>query len=412
MLEHRFKFSVLFLILALALVSGCRPVVDSISSRPEAAIPDESLPASPDTAGVPAATSAPAATSTPAGEPPASADPMANCPREEPGRHLYASEINGFCFLYPDGFTIQPDELRPDEVVKLVGPREEAGPKQMELATVTLWVASNGRADVADSAAYAQKWREYNISSMDPAEIIQEDTTIGGYPAVILNGLPGMILQRAGFVVANGFKYSMTISPQPGFVSELDEPVRKAWEMMVTSIYFFPPLIPRETAIVSEVCPQPGPGMKVLVREPEGFCFLYPEDFELNPNFYGRVEGPNLGNWEDFENVRVALTLGTYPALASDQAQTPREYAAVVNDIDPDTLQDLTIGGAQAVIFKINPPSGPWASRLAYILTADGRVYTIVNDPWEPERWPESSAPFEAVWETVTGSLTFFPPWK
>ena len=407
MLEHRFKFPVLFLILVLALVSGCRPVVDTISPQPEATIPVVSPTASPEPAGVLDAIS------TPVEESPAAADPMASCPREEPGKHLYASEINGFCFLYPDGFTIQQDELRPDEVVKLVGPREEAGPKQMELATVTLWVASNGRADVADSAAYAQKWREYNISPMDPAEIIQESVTIGGHPAVVLDGLPGMILQRAGFVVANGYKYSMTISPQPGFVTELDEPVLQAWDMMVTSIYFFPPLIPRETAIVSEVCPQPGPGTKVLVREPEGFCFLYPEDFELNPNFYGRVEGPtSLGNWEGFEDVRVALTLGTYPALASDKAQTPREYAAMVNDIDPDTLQDRTIGGAQAVVFKINPTAGVWASRLAYILTADGRVYTIVNDPWEPERWPESTAAFEAVWETVTGSLTFFPPWK
>ncbi len=407
MLERRFTFPVLFLILVLALVSGCRPGVDFTSTQPAAVPPGESVPATPNAAG------APDAINTPAEESQAGADPMANCPREEPGKRLYASEINGFCFLYPEGFTIQPDELRPDEVVKLVGPREEAGPKQMEVATVTLWVASNGRADVPDSAAYAQKWRAMYIAPGDPAEIGQSTAQIGGHPAVVLDGLPGMILQRAGFVVANGFKYSMTISPQPGFVSELDEPVRQAWDMMAASMYFFPPLIPRETALVSHVCPQAGPGTKLLVQEAEGYCFLYPEDFYLNRDFNARVEGgPNLGNWEGFENVHVSLTVGGYPMLASDKAQTPRDHAARISDVDPNSVQDRTIGGAQAVVFKVDPQVGPWASRQAYILTESGRVYTIVNDPWEPERWPESSAPFEAVWETVTGSLTFFTPWK
>ncbi len=407
MLEHRFKFFILFLILVLALVSGCQPAVDSNSPQLETTTPGESLPA-PTEPG-----DAPEATSTPAEEIPAAADPMANCPREEAGRHLYASEINGFCFLYPDGFTIQPDELRPDEVVKLVGPREEPSPKQMELATVTVWVASNGRADIANSAAYAQKWRALNIPPGEPVELAQEIGSIGGYPAVVLDGLPGMIAQRAGFVVANDFKYMLTISPQPGFVGELDEPVRQAWEMITSTISFFPPLIPRETAQVSAVCPQPGAGTLLLVQESDGYCFLYPADFALNRAFNARVEGgPNLGNWEGFENVRVSLTVGAYPMLASDKAQSPHEYAAGIYDVDPGSIQDRTIGGARAVVFKVDPPLGPWASRQAYILTDSGLVYTIVNDPWEPERWPESSAPFEAVWETAVGSLTFFTPWR
>lgn len=212
----------LVLVFLLALV-GCQPAAPP--GHPEATEPASSQPTATENASLPAATETPVLEPGPE----VTADPLANCPGEEAGKRLYTSEINGFCFLYPDGFTIQPDELHPDEVVKLVGPTEEAGPKQQEVATVTLWVANNGPADVADSAAYAQKWRELNVPAGDPNEITQESTTIGGHPAEVLDWLPGMIRQQTGFVVADDNKYTVTISPAPGFVTDLDEPVKQAW---------------------------------------------------------------------------------------------------------------------------------------------------------------------------------------
>ncbi len=400
----------LFLALLLPFAAGCQPVNVPAPVLPSATVQAASLPAVTDTVAV-KSTAVPQAETTPVSS--TTADPLANCPREAPGLRLYANPLNGLCFLYPDTFTIQPDELRPQEVVNLVGPQETPGPKQMELATVHVYVASNGPADVSDSAAYAQKWRSVFISPQDPVEINQASLNMDGIPAVVLNGLPGMIQAQTGFVVANDYKYTVTISPQPGFVSELNESVTKAWETVTSSIVFFPPLIQREVRLANQVCPQAAEGTKRLVQEAEGYCFLYPADFETDPAFSGRVEGgPNLGNSSDFQNVHVSLTLGAYPLLASDLVQAPREILALRLDVDLNSVQDRTFGGARAVVFKSNPEGGPWASRQAIIVTNEKRVYTIVNDPWEPERWPESMAPFAAVWQTVTGSLTFFTPWN
>jgi len=402
MIQKAKRCSFLLYLALLVLAAGCQPVVSSpapVATQP----PVQEI----------VVTLLPATAAQPAVIQPTAGEWLANCPVEEAGRNLYVSEINGFCFLYPDGFVIQPDELRPDEVVKLVGPREEAGSKQMEVATVLVWLASNGPADAATSVEYAQKWRDLYISPLDPAEITSSETEMGGHPAVVLDSLPGMILQKSGFVVANGYKYSLTVSPAPGFVSELDEPAGQAWAMITETVYFFPPLVERETVLASQACPPPAAGTKLLVREAEGYCFLYPDDFQINQAFGGRVEGgPDLGNWEGFGHVHVSLMLGAYPVLAGDLAQTPREHAAGIAGVDPNTIQERTIGGALAVVFKTDPPAGPWAARQAYILTDQSRVYTIVNDPWEPERWPESTGPFERVWETVTESLTFFTPWN
>jgi hypothetical protein len=403
MSDQAFKQTIIVILLAVTLLAaGCQSADVAPASTVETDTTATAIP----TAASHNIVTEPVPSSTP------NTDKLALCPREEAGKSLYVSEIHGFCFLYPAEFQFQTNELRPNEVIKLVGPTEQPKPKQMEVATVLFWIANNGTADVADSAAYANKWREVMLEPMEAAELVEETAVIGGQPAIVLKNLPGMISRRSGYVVANGHKYTLTLLPDLNFARELEQPAALAWDTITSSIVFFPPILTRETIRAENVCPQALEGTRTYASEREGYCFLYPQDFEPIPDITGRIEGgPNLGNWQGFENIRTALTVGSYPQLAENVYDNPRDMLTQRSHINSDEVQDRTIGGARAVVFRDSPPGGPWASRQA-IIVVDGRTYTVLSDPWEPERWPEAMPYLDNVWETAIGSMTFFTPWN
>ena len=122
-----------FLILAvlLALTQACTlfsvniprtPAVDATveNSQPPSATPSPMVP--------------PTETPTP--------DAAALCPTPDANSSLFLSRENGFCFLYPLGFSLEPDFQRPEEAFALIGP-VEPGTNQ-ERIRVTLSIAYNG----------------------------------------------------------------------------------------------------------------------------------------------------------------------------------------------------------------------------------------------------------------------------
>jgi hypothetical protein len=340
-----------------------------------------------------------------------SGDPLVNCPKEEPGKILLVSEVNGFCFLYPSAFSAQRDEMRPNQVVKLTGPLEEEKQKSMNRVAPVMWVASNGPADVADSAAYAQKYRDLK-GQFEPLDLPGRPVVIAGYPAELVSEQPGMLPQQMAFVVANGTKYTLTLHPELGLNAELDPALREVWETVTGSIVFFAPLVTSPVVLPGEACPTPAAGEALYIHELDGYCFLYPQEFAPEAGFPGRLLGDlNLGSWQGFENVHPSLGLGSYPLMQGEAAQTPRALMESRSDVAPDSVREQTIGGALGVVFMVRPPAGPWASQQA-IVVKDGRVYTLLSDPWEPERWPQAIPLVQTAWDTVLRSLTFFNPWN
>jgi hypothetical protein len=335
--------------------------------------------------------------------------PGTACPTATEGTTLYVNEENGFCLLYPSYFEVQPTYTdRPDEVFALIGPLLD--PDAMETIAVVLTVSYNGAADGLDSAGYADKWQELYLAGIDPTalNVTREDVAISGLPAVVLRNLPGYGNQRGAFLVANGIKYQIALQPQPEDVPALAEHTNLVWETVTSSIVFFPPQNDRPVVRAEDVCPPETADTRLYTRLVDGYCFLYPADFEPDPAFPGAVTGgPVVGTDPDFGNVRTSLTLGTF---GSFPGQTPRDVLAPRLDlIDAASVQDVTIGGYPAVIFR--DPRGPWASRQAMIMVGDF-AYTIVAQPWEPERWPDGIPYLDRVWDTVTGSLAFFNKWR
>ncbi len=122
----------LILITALILLQACALSVDP---TPTLIPPTEVI--APPPSETPTTAPTPTLTPTP--------DPTAQCPTPNATSSLYLSKENGFCFLYPIGFTLQPDSQRPNEALILLGP-VEPGTSQERLR-VTLNLAYNGPAD-------------------------------------------------------------------------------------------------------------------------------------------------------------------------------------------------------------------------------------------------------------------------
>jgi hypothetical protein len=287
--------------------------------------------------------------------------------------------------------------------VNLIGPL--ADPSGMETIGVRLSVAFNGPSEGMSSAQYAARWREIH---QVPAEVPEYGETVSGRPAWTLNGIPGFGTERRSFLIVDGFRYSLSLVPVPEDMPSLTQEAAQAWETLMGSLVFFPPQVQHEYLQAEQVCPEETAEARLYVSLRDGFCLLYPADFEPDPSFPGSFTGgPVVGSLPDWGDIRTSLTFGTFGLFPGS---TAREVLAPRLDlIDAASVADTTIGGAQAVTFR--DPRGPWASRQAMIIYRDF-VYTIVAQPWEPERFPSGIEYLDRVWDSVVGSVAFFNRWR
>jgi hypothetical protein len=117
--------------------------------------------------------------------------------------------------------------------------------------------------------------------------------------------------------------------------------------------------------------------------------------------------GPVVAELEGFGAIRANLVMGT-AGRARDE--TPGELLEPrLELIDAASVEERTIGGAPAVTFI--DPRGPFPSRQAMIVAND-TLYTIVNQPYAPQRYPAAMAHVDLVWQSATESLAFFTPWR
>lgn len=397
MITQKWSSTLWMLVLLAFLASACTPAPAQGTPAEDTAEPLQATPLVTEAPGQPGEITPP---------PAATADPFDACPAAGGGQELYTSEEDGICFLFPDHFTPTLATEGHVEYISLVGPHETPAPNQMEFAVVTLNVYNSGPADGLDSAAYAAKYQQVFGPMLDATA--QVPAVIGGQPAVIVTGIPGFFTQQSAFIVANGYKYRIWLAPEIGAVSELDEHARLVWDTVINSIVFAPPVNERQYLNAAQVCPAQTADLRLYINERDGYCLLYPADFTSSPDFQGNFAGgPVLGDYMDFPDVTTSLTVGTFGLFPG---QTPRQaFSGILQRADPASVQDAQIGGYPAVIMRT--VDDPWATRTAGVLVND-QGYTILAQPWEPERWPDGVPYLERVWETVISSMAFFDPWR
>jgi len=329
----------------------------------------------------------------------------ADCPVAGDGTLLYVDVDKGFCFLYPANYTLSNDFTRPEQAVALdSGPLDDS----IEPLAVFMRVESNGPAQVADSAAYANRWQDVYWPDF-PDITYQDGFQVGGVDAASLRGIPGRGASARAFIVKDGYKYGIEIVPgQWEAGSEMQALIDALWNTVTGSIVFAQPAMTFDITTPQGVCPNPVDGTGLLVSEKEGYCYLYPSDFDKDPTFAGGVTGrEDLGDVEGFTDIRVSFTLAF---AGTAQGQTPQQIYDVARNptIDDDQVTQATIGGAEAVVYR--DPRGPWVSRGALIVSEDN-FYTIVLQPVDEAQFPEAIPDAERLWDTAVNSLAFFDPY-
>lgn len=332
-------------------------------------------------------------------------DPTAACPVAGEGTTQIIDREQGFCLLYPSYFTIGGEYEPGVDILALNGPVIETERPMGEVPSVNLYVSLTGAAEGMDAAVYAGRYQEYYGQGLS-----SEPMSIGGQPAVVVQGIPTYAGGQDLFFIANGYRYHLWLTPELGRIPELEEHAQLVWKIVTESLVLFPPEAPPSFVTAEQVCPQATADSWLYTDKVYGMCALIPNEFEERPDmigtgiFYG---GAVLAQVADFGDVRTSIAFGPYGFFPTE---SPRQVLEMrMETILGETLQDTSIGGAPAVIFE--DTAGPWKTRQALIISR-GRGYTILVQPFEPEQWPSELNLLEKAWSTALSSMAFFDPWR
>ncbi len=143
-----------------------------------------------------------------------------------------------------------------------------------------------------------------------------------------------------------------------------------------------------------------------------GFCFLYPSGFEKNPydagqiNVVGLVAGPALDSSAD--PLRATVLLEVIPSASPDLAAAVTEITREFQGQPGVTIkqQPIDLGGVPAVLLTGVPGRG--GSR-DVVAVQNGLRYRLLFMP-EPQMFPKAAPDFQALYDAVTQSFTFFQP--
>jgi len=320
----------------------------------------------------------------------------------------YLNQEAGFCFLYPGELALPSSDTSASDSIGLYGPPYP--PDSIEPVSVSITVTYVGPTIyVSDSAVYARMWVDTYMSEY-PETFQEEPITLSGHQAAVIGNLPGYMTYREAFLVFNGYKYTLSLSPEIGAIPELDPLAQETWDTVLSSIVFFEPTLVKEVVRSENVCPQATADTQLSIDRKTGVCFLAPADATPDPLFptNGYEIGPT-GTHPNFEEVRTSLVVGiSGPAQGKDN---PRDAVPGIleSGVEPGSVQDITLDGKPAIAFI--DTDGPWWHRLTVVIAND-TVYTINMNPYDEAQYPEMIADADRLWNTAIDSIAFFTPFK
>jgi inhibitor of cysteine peptidase len=125
-----------------------------------------------------------------------------DCPEPTGETQVFVSQEAGFCLLYPVNFEATITE----GLSQISGPPSGGGPEPLR---ATLVIDASGVANGRTAAQIADEV----IAQTPDVTITRSDTTLGGEPAVILEGVPGRAGNRQLITVRGDRVYWLTLSP-------------------------------------------------------------------------------------------------------------------------------------------------------------------------------------------------------
>lgn len=169
----------------------------------------------------------------------------------------------------------------------------------------------------------------------------------------------------------------------------------------------------------AEACPTPDADTTLYISRDNGFCMLVPLGIEISPHPLRPdemifLQGPSetLGPKQQ-EGAAVWMQVAQNgPANGLDSAGYAQKWSELygVSEVfgppDPPLESEPAMVGGQAATILRNLP-GMIRMQSAFVI-ADGVKYQLTLAP-QPGDVPELDAAAQSLWDTVTGSIVFFP---
>ena len=305
------------------------------------------------------------------------------CPAATADLKLVVSTEDRFCLLYPAEFTWDGARMI---VLNPVGAPGDV-PGEAWLLVSTSEAGGQTAAQIADA----------EIAAVGAGfEISRVELTVGGQPAILVDGLPAQDSVRYVYVVNSDRLYRFEF--MPWFPQDGASPLERLYQSVVDSIRFLP--TGEAVSAPSNGCSPETDALKLLVNSENGFCLLHPAEFTwdgrqmvvLNPNpMPGDLPG------EAWLDVQFSEAGGQTVAQIVDA-----ELAALGGAFEI-ARTDLTIDGKPAILLDGLPAQD--SARFVYIVHND-RLYRFGFLPWYPQ---DGATPLEKLYQSVVDTLHFLP---
>lgn len=176
-------------------------------------------------------TPSPTPTATPlAMTPTVTATALSQQPCTPPDETVRRYDARSFCLLAPSEVIRQDDGT--GDAVLLAQPFQ---PDQPE-AVVTFLIQSHPANGRTLDAAVAEMLAPYPAELT--AQVVQTSLTLGGYPAVALDGLPGQTMNRQAAVIAGDTLYTLLLMPYGPSVPAAQPIAESLWQSVAASLTF------------------------------------------------------------------------------------------------------------------------------------------------------------------------------
>lgn len=155
-----------------------------------------------------------------------------SCPEPGAGEKLFTGQVeavgSSYCFLYPADFEVLPGQM--EGFASLVGPKygEGSEPLRANLSLVT-----------EDPAGRSlQEYLEAQKAGYPGTTFKQEDISLGGSPAILVQDFPGRLSNKMVFAKHNGIIYVLTFSPNEDAFPEAKADMERLYESVLDSWVF------------------------------------------------------------------------------------------------------------------------------------------------------------------------------
>lgn len=154
------------------------------------------------------------------------------CPARGTGEKLFTGQAGGvgnaYCFLYPADFEVLPGQM--EGFASLVGPNYGQDPESLR---ANLSIATD---DAAGRSL--QEYLDTQKAGYPGVTFEQEDISLGGSPAILIQNFPGRLSNKMVFAEHNGIIYMLTFSPNEEAFPEAKADMERLYESATSSWVF------------------------------------------------------------------------------------------------------------------------------------------------------------------------------